>query len=180
MTLSNISCSCQQNVKLVRIEFWVDKIASGIHLQSNVLHTDNQIKRARCWFPCIDDNPQHCWYFDLEFTVAVDLVAVSPGKLLHQVNMLSIGKYARLSHYEEYLGAKFPYGTYKQVFIAPEMAVSSMSIGASMSIFSSDILYDEKIIDKTIDTRIKLARALARQWFGIYITSARPEDGELL
>lgn len=52
------------------------------------------------------------------------------------------------SHYEEYLGAKFPYGTYKQVFIAPEMAVFSMSIGASMSIFSSDILYDEKIIDK--------------------------------
>ncbi|KAI4319190.1 hypothetical protein MLD38_032820 [Melastoma candidum] len=230
---SHSSGETKQNVKLVRIEFWVDKIASGIHLQSNVLHTDNQIRRARCWFPCIDDNSQRCC-FDLEFTVAVDLVAVSPGKLLHQVlskgdpprktyvykldvpvsaswislvvapfqilpdprnGLIShmclstnISKlqntvgffYSAYSHYEEYLGAKFPYGTYKQVFIAPEMAVSSMSIGASMSIFSSDILYDEKIIDKTIDTRIKLAHALARQWFGIYITSAGPEDEWLL
>lgn len=52
------------------------------------------------------------------------------------------------SHYEEYLGEKFPFGSYKQIFIAPEMAVSSSSLGASMSIFSSQVLYDENIIDK--------------------------------
>ncbi|KAL7607914.1 hypothetical protein Lser_V15G13913 [Lactuca serriola] len=46
------------------------------------------------------------------------------------------------------------------------MVVSSLSLGASMSIFSSQILYEEKIIDQTIDTRIKLAYGLARQWFG--------------
>ncbi|KAL4357759.1 hypothetical protein AHAS_Ahas09G0218800 [Arachis hypogaea] len=50
------------------------------------------------------------------------------------------------------------------------MAVSSMSLGASMNIFSSQVLFYEKLIDQTIDTRIKLAYALARQWFGVYIT----------
>lgn len=33
---------------------------------------------------------------------------------------------------------------------------------------------------QTIDTRIKLAYALARQWFGAYITPEAPSDGKLL
>lgn len=52
------------------------------------------------------------------------------------------------SHYEDYLSASFPFGSYKQVFIAPEMAISSLTLGASMSIFSSQILFDEKVIDQ--------------------------------
>lgn len=32
---------------------------------------------------------------------------------------------------------------------------------------------------QTIDTRIKLAYALARQWFGVYITAETPNDGKL-
>lgn len=52
------------------------------------------------------------------------------------------------SHYEEYLDAKFPFGSYTQVFLAPEMAVSSSSLGASVSIFSSQVLYDERVIDQ--------------------------------
>ncbi|XP_052179990.1 transcription initiation factor TFIID subunit 2 isoform X2 [Diospyros lotus] len=84
------------------------------------------------------------------------------------------------SHYEDYLSASFPFGSYTQVFIAPEMAISSMSLGASMTILSSQILYDEKVIDQTIETRIKLAFALARQWFGVYITAEAPSDEWLL
>lgn len=42
----------------------------------------------------------------------------------------------------------FPFESYKQVFIEPEMAVSSLSLGASMSIFSSQALFDEKVIDQ--------------------------------
>ncbi|KAI4311717.1 hypothetical protein MLD38_036592 [Melastoma candidum] len=76
--------------------------------------------------------------FDLEYTVAVDLVAVSPGKFLHQV--LSKGDPPRK--------------TYVYKLDVPCL--------------------------QTIDTRIKLARALARQWFGICITSAGPEDEWLL
>lgn len=51
-----------QNVRLVRIDYWIEKAETGIHFKDNVLHTDNQIRRARCWFPCIDDNSQQCWY----------------------------------------------------------------------------------------------------------------------
>ncbi len=51
-----------QNVKLVRINYWVEKAETGIHFNDNVLHTDNQIRRARCWFPCMDEASQRCWY----------------------------------------------------------------------------------------------------------------------
>ncbi|KAK1359659.1 Transcription initiation factor TFIID subunit 2 [Heracleum sosnowskyi] len=83
-------------------------------------------------------------------------------------------------YYEDYLDTSFPFGSYTQVFIAPEMAISSLSVGASMSVFSSKILYDEKVIDQTMETRIKLAYALARQWFGVYITAASPNDDWLI
>ncbi|KAG9136034.1 hypothetical protein Leryth_022471 [Lithospermum erythrorhizon] len=222
-----------QNVKMIRIDYWVEKAETGIHLNGNVLHTDNQIRRARCWFPCMDNNMQSCCY-DLEFTVARNYVAVSTGTLLYQVwtkedpprktyvyklnvpvaaqwislvvapleilpdrhngilsHMCLPGDLSKLrntmsffhgafSYYEDYLSAKFPFGSYTQVFIAPEMAISSLSLGASMSIFSSHVLFDEKVIDQTIETRIKLAHALARQWFGVYITSEAPSDEWLL
>lgn len=58
------------------------------------------------------------------------------------------GDFMFTSHYETYLDAKFPFGSYKQVFLAPEMAVSSSTFGAAMGIFSSQILYDEKVIDQ--------------------------------
>ncbi|XP_031287927.1 transcription initiation factor TFIID subunit 2 [Pistacia vera] len=227
------SGEAKQNVKLVRIDYWVEKAETGIHFDGNVLHTDNQIRRARCWFPCIDDSSQQCCY-DLEFTVSHNLIAVSTGSLLYQVlskddpprktyvYKLDVPVNARwitlavapfeilpdphhsivshlclptnlpklhntveffhnaFSHYEAYLEAKFPFGSYKQVFLAPEMAVSSSTFGASMSIFSSQVLYDEKVIDQAIDTSIKLAFALARQWFGVYITPESPNDEWLL
>ncbi|KAK9198883.1 hypothetical protein WN944_014069 [Citrus x changshan-huyou] len=223
----------KQNVKLVRIDYWVEKAEAGIHFDGNALHTDNQIRRARCWFPCIDDSTQRCCY-DLEFTVSQNLIAVSAGSLLYQVLSkddpprktyvyrldvpvsakwitLAVAPFEVLpdhhqslmshiclpanvskihntveffhnafSHYETYLDAKFPFGSYKQVFLAPEMAVSSSTFGAAMGIFSSQILYDEKVIDQAIDTSIKLSFALARQWFGVYITPELPNDEWLL
>ena len=54
------------------------------------------------------------------------------------------------SCYKDYLSVNFPFGSYNQVFIEPEMAVCSLSLGASMSIFSSQILFDEKIIDQVL------------------------------
>ena len=52
------------------------------------------------------------------------------------------------SCYKDYLSVDFPFDSYTQVFVEPEMAVSSLSLGASMSIFSSQVLYDEKVIDQ--------------------------------
>ncbi|KAJ8535989.1 hypothetical protein K7X08_034390 [Anisodus acutangulus] len=248
----NSSAENIQNVKKVRIDYWVEKAETGIHFDGDVLHTDNQIRRARCWFPCMDDNLQCCCY-DLEFTVASNLVAVSTGSLLYQFSCdceehfygrvepdngedlaedvparktyvyrlstpvsaqwisLAVSPFeilpdhniAHLSHiclpadstklrhtggffhsafsyYEDYLSAAFSFGTYTQVFISPAIAISSVSLGASLSIFSSQFLFDEKVINKTIETRIKLAYALARQWFGVYITPKAPNDDWLL
>ncbi|KAK7265025.1 hypothetical protein RJT34_32641 [Clitoria ternatea] len=227
------SAEPKQNVRIVRIDYSIEKAETGIHFRNNVLHTDNQIRRARCWFPCIDDNLQRCCY-DLEFTVAHNLVAVSTGSLQYQVlskdnpprktyvykldvpvaaRWISLAvapfeifpdhQFSLISHmclppnlskmrntmeffhsafscYKDYLSVDFPFDSYTQVFIEPEVAVSSLSLGASLSIFSSQVLFDEKVIDQTIDTRIKLAYALARQWFGVYITPETPNDEWLL
>lgn len=62
----------------------------------------------------------------------------------HSLNI----KFLLHSCYKDYLSINFPFGSYKQVFIEPEMAVSSLCSGASMSIFSSQVLFDEKIIDQ--------------------------------
>ncbi|RDX70710.1 Transcription initiation factor TFIID subunit 2, partial [Mucuna pruriens] len=207
------------NVRNVRIDYWIEKAETGIHFRNNVLHTDNQIRRAS---------------YDLEFTVAPNLVAVSTGSLLYQVlskdnpprktyvykldvpvaarwisltvapfEILPDHQFSLISHmcllpnlskmrntveffhsafscYKDYLSVDFPFDSYTQVFIEPEMAVSSLSLGASMSIFSSQVLFDEKVIDQTIDARVKLAYALARQWFGVYITPEAPNDEWLL
>nr|XP_043639967.1 transcription initiation factor TFIID subunit 2 isoform X1 [Erigeron canadensis] len=223
----------KQNVKMIHIDYWVEKIETGIHIDRDVMHTNNQIRRARCWFPCMDDNSQRCC-FDLEFTVASNLVAASTGTLMYQVltndvpprktyvyklsvpvaaqwislavasfeivpdryknlvthmclpaDLQKLGNtvgflHTAYSHYEHYLSSEFPFGSYTQVFIDPEMAVSSLSLGASMNIFSSQILFDKKIINQTIDTRVKLAYGLARQWFGVYITAETPNDEWLL
>lgn len=55
-------------MKHVRIEYWVEKTETGIHFNDNVLHTDNQLRRARCWFPCLDDNLLNCWYVKAKLT----------------------------------------------------------------------------------------------------------------
>ncbi|GLJ49640.1 hypothetical protein SUGI_1053220 [Cryptomeria japonica] len=227
------SISQQENVRLVRIEYWLEKPEVGVHFMGSTLHTNNQIRRARCWFPCVDCSLQRCC-FDLEFTVDSKYVAISNGTLLYQVigkddprsktyvycvnipvnpqfitlavapfevhpdrhnvtishmsmpsNLLKLQCTVNFFHnvfsyYEEYLEAPFPFGSYKQVFIDSEVASASSFVGASMSIFSSHILFDERVIDQVISTRIKLAHALARQWFGIFITPETATDGWLL
>ncbi|CAF2064695.1 hypothetical protein HID58_073202 [Brassica napus] len=230
---SQSSGEAKQNVKLIRINYWIEKTESGIHFDENIVHTDNQMRRARCWFPCKDDEYNRC-SFNLEFTVPQNYVAVSVGKLLYQVmskedttqktyvyelaipitprwvslvagplevlpdqtnflisNLCLPHDLSRLrntmeffheaySYYEDYLSAKFPFGFYKQVFLPPEVVVCSSTLGASLSVFSSHVLYDERVIDQIIDTRIKLASALAKQWFGFYIVPESPNDDWLL
>lgn len=51
-----------QNAKVVRIDYWVEETESGVHFSGNVLHTNSQMRRARCWFPCVDSYLQQCWY----------------------------------------------------------------------------------------------------------------------
>ncbi|XP_062194463.1 transcription initiation factor TFIID subunit 2-like [Phragmites australis] len=222
-----------KNTKLIHIDYILEKAETGVHFVGNVLHSSSQIRRAHCWFPCIDSATQRC-PFDLEFTVSTNLVAVSNGDLLFQVlckedpsrktyvyklntpvsaqwislvvgplevlpdrNDISVSHiclspalsklentisffHDAYSCYEDYLAAPFPFGLYKQIFLPSEMTVLPTSLGASTCIFSSDILHDEKVIDQIIGTRIKLAYALAKQWFGIYTSAEEPNDEWLL
>ncbi|KAL8140263.1 hypothetical protein V2J09_006284 [Rumex salicifolius] len=223
----------KQNERLVRIDYWVDKTHTGTHFDGAILHTSNQIRRAHCWFPCMDDSSHICCYH-LEFTVPQNFVAVSNGNLLYQVlskddpprktfvyelkvpvyakwitlvvaplQILADCRYSQISHmclpdniaklqntvgffhcafrhFESYLKASFPFGSYKQVFLPPEMTFSGLTMGASMVVFSSQLLFDEKVIDQNIDTKIRIAYAIARQWFGVYITPDTLNDEWLI
>ncbi|KAK9748208.1 hypothetical protein RND81_02G043200 [Saponaria officinalis] len=142
-----------------------------------------------------DDPPRKTFVYKLTIPVSARWIslAVAPFQILpdYQNSLLShmcltesFAKlqntmkffYSAFRHYETYLESPFPFGSYKQVFIAPEMVISSVTLGASMGIFSSHMLFDEKVIDQTIATRIKLSYALARQWFGVYITPETSND----
>jgi transcription initiation factor TFIID subunit 2 len=72
-----------------------------------------------------------------------------------------------IAFYENYLGNKYPYSSYKQVFV--EDAYSSVLSGASLSVLSTHLLHDDKVIDQTFETRRLLALTLAQQWFGHFI-----------
>lgn len=56
------------------------------------------------------------------------------------------------SYYEDYLSTSFPFGSYKQIFIPPELTISSLSLGASLCIFGSHILFDDRVIDQVCYT----------------------------
>jgi len=43
-------------------------------------------------------------------------------------------------------------------------------VGASLAIFSLDLLHDDSIIDQTFTTRITLVETLAEQWFGVLVS----------
>ncbi|KAL2651150.1 hypothetical protein R1flu_019278 [Riccia fluitans] len=231
----NLSTAAPVNerLKVVHVQYSVEKPVAGAYFHRNMFHTNSQIRRARCWFPCVDSTSERCSY-SLEFTVPSEYIAVSSGKLLHQVyrdegsflktyaydlsipttasyislvvaplvvlpdrsnptisHMCMPGDSTKLqctvnffhllsSTYEEYLGAPFPFGCYKQVFIDSESASSSVCIGASMVTISSHLLVDDRIIDQAFSTQVKLAHSLAQQWFGVFITPETPADGWLL
>ncbi|PWZ46562.1 Transcription initiation factor TFIID subunit 2 [Zea mays] len=131
-----------KNIKLVHIDYILEKAETGIQFVGNVMRSSSQIRRAHCWFPCVDSARERC-PFDLEFTVSMDFIAVSNGDLLYQVliNLFFLC-------YDDYLSAPFPLGLYKHIFLPSEMTILPASLGASTCILSSDILHDEKVIDQ--------------------------------
>jgi len=70
--------------------------------------------------------------------------------------------------YEELLSFRYPYSSYKQVFV--DEAYSESQTFASMTIFDTNLLHSKHIIDQTYETRRILSRALAEQYFGCYIS----------
>ncbi|KAM9963646.1 hypothetical protein ACTFIW_006884 [Dictyostelium discoideum] len=79
--------------------------------------------------------------------------------------------------YEEYLGASFPYSSYKQVFV--EDTLQPASSYATLSILNSHLLHGPTIIDQTFETRKLIAKALTLQWFGLYLSPKSWSDAWL-
>ncbi|KAK6179586.1 hypothetical protein SNE40_011910 [Patella caerulea] len=70
--------------------------------------------------------------------------------------------------YEELLSSRYPYSYYKQVFV-DESYADAMSY-ATMTIFSTNLLHSSRIIDQTFMTRTLMAKAVAQQFFGTFIS----------
>ncbi|XP_046847633.1 transcription initiation factor TFIID subunit 2-like [Xenia sp. Carnegie-2017] len=73
-----------------------------------------------------------------------------------------------LEFYEESMSCQFPYPSYKQVFV--DHSFEETSSYATLAICSTNLLHSSRVIDQAFYTRKILARALARQFFGCYLS----------
>lgn len=76
--------------------------------------------------------------------------------------------------YEELLSTRYPFASYKQVFV--DEVDTDICAYATMSIGSVHLLHSIAIIDQTYITRTLMSRAVAEQFFGCFITSRRWSD----
>uniref|UniRef100_A0A8L8KW73 Transcription initiation factor TFIID 150 kDa subunit n=1 Tax=Heligmosomoides polygyrus TaxID=6339 RepID=A0A8L8KW73_HELPZ len=83
-----------------------------------------------------------------------------------------------LEYFEELLSCRFPYATYKQVFV--DMTPDDVTSYSSMTIFSLDILHHKKIIDVVQECRQALAFGVSQQFFGCFISPAHFLDSWLV
>lgn len=70
--------------------------------------------------------------------------------------------------YEELLTFKYPYSSYKQVFI--DQAYEPVQNYATLAICCTNLLHSKHIIDQVFTTRSVLSGALASQYFGCFIS----------
>lgn len=69
--------------------------------------------------------------------------------------------------YEELLSSRFPYGSYKLVFV--DQCYNLASSYSTMGIFSVELLHSPRVIEQVFSTRRTLALAIAQQYFGCYM-----------
>ncbi|KAL0042600.1 hypothetical protein WJX79_004833 [Trebouxia sp. C0005] len=74
----------QRDIDLVvTVAFAIQQPNCGLHFHGLYACTDNQLRRSRAWFPCVDVPLAAC-PFELHFTVPASHMAVSCGQLLKQ------------------------------------------------------------------------------------------------
>lgn len=69
--------------------------------------------------------------------------------------------------YEELLSCRFPYSSYKLVFV-DGMYVECSSY-ASLGVFDTNLLHSSLIIDQVVPTRKVISNAIAKQYFCCYV-----------
>jgi len=78
--------------------------------------------------------------------------------------------------YEQYLEANFPYPSLQQVFVPVDAAPRSSQVAAGLHIASSHLLVAPRVLTQGAECRIRLARALAQQWFGSFLMPESAAD----
>ncbi|UXI16704.1 Rap guanine nucleotide exchange factor 2 [Sarcoptes scabiei] len=81
-------------------------------------------------------------------------------------------------YYEILLNTRYPYSSYKQVFV--DNLDSKYVSYATLSIFSINLLHSKHIIDQTYITRRILAHAIGEQYFGCFISMQSCPDAWLV
>ncbi|VDD94445.1 unnamed protein product [Enterobius vermicularis] len=72
--------------------------------------------------------------------------------------------------FEELLSCRFPFSSYKQVFV--DQVAEEINSFSGLTILSVTVLYHKKILDCVQETRQLLAQAVAEQFFGCYVSAA--------
>nr|XP_027199421.1 transcription initiation factor TFIID subunit 2-like [Dermatophagoides pteronyssinus] len=81
-------------------------------------------------------------------------------------------------YYEDMLNTRYPYSTYKQVFV--DNLDTQYVAFATLSIFSINLLHSKHIIEQAYATRKVLAQAIAEQYFGCFISMQSCPDSWLV
>ena len=71
---------------------------AGLHFWQQYAATDNQVRRASAWLPCVDAPAAAVWWEGVELTCRADEVAVGPGQLQRQ-SWADAGRQWRSYHY---------------------------------------------------------------------------------
>ncbi|GAB4818075.1 hypothetical protein N2152v2_005121 [Parachlorella kessleri] len=85
-----------------------------------------------------------------------------------------------MSLFESLLGQCFPLPSMQQVFVPEELLPDDVQVGVGIQILSTRYLLSIRSIEQSLEARRVMARALARQWFGVFMRPAAPADAWLL
>ncbi len=97
-----------------------------------------------------------------------ELTNFCPKGLLPLMKNSTKGLEKMFEFFEELLASRYPYGSYKQVFV--EQAADELTGFASLSILSVGLLHDKRQIDPAPLCRTLLAHAVAQQFFGCFVS----------
>jgi transcription initiation factor TFIID subunit 2 len=144
-----------------------------------------------------EDQSRKTCYFSLEIPTAAPRIgfAVGPFKILPNPAVPEITHFCLpglmpllqdttaffkdvYGFFEDLLSTRFPYQSYKQVFV--DEAFDEAQSYASLTIFNTSLLHSARIIDQAFKSRHVLAKSLAEQYFTCYLSWESWNDWWLL
>ncbi|KAG1661347.1 hypothetical protein FOA52_005909 [Chlamydomonas sp. UWO 241] len=84
--------------------------------------------------------------------------------------------YLPFEEFQRYLGCAFPMRQLHFAFLPADCLSVPVQIGAGVVLMSEDLLAEEGEVEGSMEARVALASALARQWFGVLLVPRAPHD----